>query len=87
MRMIRKDVAYLGYLSTKEKVKSNPAKIDFIRNFPEPKNTNDIKSFLGVTESFPTFQNSRNFLRNYFSEGTSILILIPQKFKKKYSYI
>ncbi|XP_072384610.1 uncharacterized protein [Diabrotica undecimpunctata] len=52
---LRKEVAYLGHLVTENGVKTNPAKISCIKNFPEPKNTKEIKSFLGLAGYYRRF--------------------------------
>lgn len=52
---LRKEVAYLGHLVTKDGVKPNPSKVDCIRHFPEPKNQKDIKSFLGLAGYYRRF--------------------------------
>jgi RNase H-like domain found in reverse transcriptase/Reverse transcriptase (RNA-dependent DNA polymerase)/Integrase zinc binding domain/Integrase core domain len=52
---LRKEVAYLGHLVTKDGVKPNPDKIKCIENFPEPKNQKQIKSFLGLSGYYRRF--------------------------------
>lgn len=38
---LRKEVTYLGHTITKDSVKPNPAKIECIQNFPQPKTSKD----------------------------------------------
>lgn len=45
---LRKEIAYLGNLTTKDDVKPNSQNIDCILNFPITHNQKDIKSFLGL---------------------------------------
>lgn len=52
---LRKEVAYLGHLITEEGVKTNPAKVQCIQNFPIPTNEKEIKSFLGLTGYYRRF--------------------------------
>lgn len=56
---LRKEVAYLGHLITKEGVKPNPDKIRCIQNFPQPTNQKEIKSFLGLAGYY------RRFISNF----------------------
>lgn len=56
---LRKEVAYLGHVITKDGVKPNPSKVDSILNFPQPKNQKDIKSFLGLAGYY------RRFISNF----------------------
>lgn len=52
---LRKEVAYLGHLITENGVRPNPAKIDAIQRFPQPKNPKEIKQFLGLTGYYRRF--------------------------------
>lgn len=52
---LRKEVAYLGHIITKDGVKPNPEKISAVQNFPVPKNPKDIKSFLGLAGYYRRF--------------------------------
>lgn len=69
---LRKEVAYLGHLVTKDGVKPNPAKVECIKNFPEPKNPKDIKSFLGLAGYY------RRFISN-FAKTSKPLTKLLQK--------
>lgn len=52
---LRKEVAYLGHLITQDGVKPNPSKVDCILNFPVPKKSKDIQSFLGLAGYYRRF--------------------------------
>lgn len=52
---LRKEVAYLGHIVTPQGVKPNPDKIKSIQNFPIPKNTKQIKGFLGLLGYYRKF--------------------------------
>ena len=43
----RTQIPYLGHLVSKEGISTDPSKIDAVKNWPKPRNLNDIRSFLG----------------------------------------
>ena len=55
----RKDVEFLGHTVTPEGIRPNPSKIKAIQNYPIPKTTKEIKSFLGLIGYY------RRFICNY----------------------
>lgn len=55
--LLKTEVGHLGHILTLEGVKSNTSKIDCIKNFPEPRNTKDIKSFLGLSVYYRRFSS------------------------------
>ncbi|KAL0860680.1 hypothetical protein ABMA27_010024 [Loxostege sticticalis] len=52
---LRKEVLYLGHTITREGLKPNTDKIDAILNYPIPKTTTEIKSFLGLIGYYRKF--------------------------------
>lgn len=52
---LKKEVAYLGHLITPDGVKPDPKKVEAVENFPVPKNTKEVKSFLGLTGYYRRF--------------------------------
>jgi len=56
---LKREVAYLGHVITKDGVKPNPDKISAVTNFPIPKSIKDIQSFLGLSGYY------RRFISNY----------------------
>ena len=50
---------YLGHIITKEEVKPNPEKINYIKNFRPLKNVKDVQSFLGFAGYY------RKFIKNF----------------------
>ncbi|CAK1595529.1 unnamed protein product [Parnassius mnemosyne] len=44
----RKEILYLGHTITKDRLRPNDDKIKVIQNYPLPKTTTEIKSFLGL---------------------------------------
>jgi hypothetical protein len=45
---LKTELSYLGHLVTSEGVRSDSGKVRAINEFPTPKNTTDVKSFLGL---------------------------------------
>jgi hypothetical protein len=45
---LKTELTYLGHVVTSEGLKPDPQKVKAIKDFPTPKNTTDVKSFLGL---------------------------------------
>ena len=56
---LRKEVSYLGHVISESGVKPNPEKISAVKNFPIPRTTKEIKSFLGLVGYY------RRFIKNF----------------------
>ncbi|KAL4153886.1 hypothetical protein QTP88_001719 [Uroleucon formosanum] len=52
---LRKEVLYLGHIINENGVSPDPKKIQCIKNYPRPKNSKDIKSFLGLLNYYRRF--------------------------------
>lgn len=52
---MRKEVAFLGHIITPDGIKPNPSKIQAVLNYPIPKSTKEIKSFLGLVGYYRKF--------------------------------
>lgn len=52
---LKHETPYLGHVITREGIKPNPDKIAAIQNFPIPKTTKEIKSFLGLLGYYRKF--------------------------------
>ncbi|XP_050310841.1 uncharacterized protein LOC126746579 [Anthonomus grandis grandis] len=74
---LRKEVAYLGHLITENGVKPNPAKVECILNFPEPKNQKDIKSFLGLAGYYRRKECQESFNTLKTALTTDPLLIYP----------
>jgi len=52
---LRKEIDFLGHVITQDGIKPNPDKITAVKNFPCPKTTKQIKSFLGLLGYYRKF--------------------------------
>jgi hypothetical protein len=52
---LKTELNYLGHVVTRKGVKPDPEKVKTIKNFPIPKNTTDVKSFLGLAGYYRKF--------------------------------
>ena len=57
-------VNYLGFILSKDGLKMDPAKVQTIQDWPEPRKVKDIQSFLGFA----------NFYRRFISEYSNIVV-------------
>ena len=55
----RNQVVYLGHVVSEEGIQTDPSKIDAVKSWPVPKNTQDVRKFLGFTGYY------RRFIRDY----------------------
>jgi transposase InsO family protein len=72
------ETTYLGLVFGQGTVKPNPEKVQVIVNFPEPKNTKELMSFLGVTGFF------RGFHPNYARDSVPLTNLLQKETKFKF---
>ena len=47
--------AYLGHIVSKDGIKTDPKKIEAIKNWPVPKTVTEVQSFLGFTNYYRKF--------------------------------
>lgn len=76
---LRKEVTYLGHLITDEGVKPEPNKIECVKNFPIPKNTKEVKSFLGLSGYY------RRFIQNYGQVAKPLTMLLKKDIPYQWS--
>lgn len=57
-RFLFNEINYLGYSIKDSQIRPNPTNIEAIENFPEPKCTREVHSFLGLASYFRKFINS-----------------------------
>ena len=55
----RDQVVYLGHVVSHEGIQTDPSKIESVKTWPIPKNTQDVRKFLGFTGYY------RRFIRDY----------------------
>ena len=69
---------YLGHVVTSEGVRPDPEKVKAIKNFPIPKNTTDVKSFLGLTGYYrkfiPQFSKIAKPLTELLKKGSKVAL-------------
>lgn len=53
------EVEFLGFLVSKDGIKTNPKKVETIASFPSPKTLRDLRSFLGMSGYY------RRFIKDY----------------------
>src|SRR6202789_3115664 len=65
-------VSYLGFILSQDGLKMDPAKVQAITNWPEPKKVKDIQSFLGFA----------NFYRRFISDYSAIVVPLTRLTRK-----
>ncbi|KAK9746925.1 hypothetical protein QE152_g5732 [Popillia japonica] len=83
---LRKEVAYLGHIITKDGVKPNPDKINAIRKYPLPKTRTEIKSFLGLVGYYRKFIKDFAKLTKPLTKclKKGVKIIIDDEYKKAF---
>ena len=54
-QFVRKEVRYLGHVVSCEGVKTDPDKVEKIRNWPRPKSISDVRSFVSFASYYRSF--------------------------------
>ena len=50
--LVGSEVLYLGYLVSRDEISADPAKIDAVKNFPQPFDVNSLRSFLRLASHY-----------------------------------
>lgn len=74
-KFVLKKLKYLGYIVGGGCLMTNPEKVNAIAEFPKPKNTRQIRQFLGVAAWY------QRFIRNYSSVASPLSDLLKKRQK------
>jgi len=72
---LRKEVVYLGHRLSAEGVKPDKGQTECVKNVPIPKNTTDVKAFLGLTGYY------RRFIAEYAKIAKPLTCLLKKNVK------
>ena len=67
---VHKTVEFLGHVVSSKGVQPNPSKVDLIKSFLPPKNTKQVKQFLGLAGYY------RRFINNFAQIATPLTTLL-----------
>lgn len=70
-----KETKFLGYIISNEGLKADPFKIECVKNYPVPKNTKNVKMFLGLASYY------RKFIENFSDIAEPLTKLTRHKYK------
>jgi hypothetical protein len=54
-QFLRKELVFVGHLVTRHGIAPDSSKVESIRSFPRPKNTHDVRSFVGLCSYYRKF--------------------------------
>jgi hypothetical protein len=72
---MRREVVYLGHIISSEGLKTNPDTVRAVKEYPQPKNEREIKSFLGLTGYY------RKFIENFSDIARPLTSLLKKDVK------
>lgn len=52
---VRQQISYLGHIISSQGVSTDPSKIETIKNWPQPQNVKELRSFLGLAGYYKRF--------------------------------
>lgn len=79
---LKRETEFLGHIVTPNGIKTNPKKVECVKNFPIPKNTKQIKQFLGLTGYYRKFIKDYSLIAKpmtrYLKKDTKINVSDPE---------
>ena len=75
-----KRVKYLGLIVTTEGIEMDPAKVDTVKNWPQPRNLRDVQSFLGFANFY------RRFITGYSKLAAPLTALAKKDCQMNYPW-
>lgn len=72
-KFLCKEISYLGHVITNEGVKPDPKKTEAVANFPRPRNSKNIKQFLGLAGYY------RRFVRDFANIARPLTNLLKKE--------
>ena len=78
-----KEVKYLGHVISKDGISVDQSKVEAVKSFSEPKNTTDIRAFLGLANYY------RKFIKGFSEIATPLnmsQVFLGQRLSKRIRY-
>ena len=73
--LFQRETNYLGHIISAEGVKTDPKKVEAVRNFAPPRNTKDVQTFMGMVQYYS------KFIKNFMGIAGPLLHLMSKKNK------
>lgn len=75
-RFLQKDILYLGHVVSEKGISPDPNKVDVLKNYPRPKNSNEVKRFVAFA----------NYYRKFISNFADIVSPLNKLLRKNISF-
>ena len=73
--LFQRETSYLGHVISAEGVKTDPKKVETVKNFLPPRNLKDVQTFIGMTQYYA------KFIPNFMGIASPIVKLMSKKVK------
>jgi len=83
--LLRAEVHFLGHVVSGEGVATDPSKIDLVRDWPQPRDVHEVRSFLGLFTCISDAYSDTSYYRRFvptFAEVAAPLHALTRKNKK-----